>query len=436
MNKFLRFALILAGTLLLHDAAYSTNIPNTDNPESFLGPTLNVRFTNRLVEDKAYSLAGEAGPRNIRLGATYAWKLTNCQRFKASAEYLWQNITYAFYSGNSNQWVNQGAVGLAYQLDLSANYMRPQFDISAYGSHAPSRAAISNVEGSTVTPQGVPVIFTDIRRIAGSNAAGISPALAVYPWQGSRVSAALNYDKVHYNTKYQINNEDAVGFGGTVEFSQALTDHLGLGLSAAIRKPFNFYTANFTFARVPFLGAWTIGVFGNYNDGKNTLPDTYNVGINADYFLDQSRDDVCLPGMKGSSFSSDEMVMDKMLVFAATPAVYMPQVLAVPDNLTTQSCALLPIHYLGAPNANPGLPISTAPFNFSFAPLFTGPNIVYNLAVTVNGANGLPSDFSINPNSGLLTYAGSNTGGDYNLTITGSNACSSASVSFNYVNEN
>ena len=267
MNKFLRFVLILISTLLLHDAAYSTNIPNTDNPNTFLGPTLKLRFTNRLVENTAYSLAGEAGPRNLRLGATYAWKLSECQRFKASAEYLWQDITYAFYSGNTNEWVNQGAVGLAYQYDLSANYMRPQLDISAYGSHAPSKA-LGSIEGSSVTSQGVPVVFTDERRIAGSNAAGISPGLAISPWQGSRVSAALNYDKVHYNTKYQVNNEDAVGFGGTVEFSQVLTDQLGLGLSAAIRKPFNFYSANLTFTRMPFPGAWTVGVFGNYNDGK------------------------------------------------------------------------------------------------------------------------------------------------------------------------
>lgn len=424
MNTFKRFIGILASTIILFDSAYSTGIPNTDHPTSFLGPSLNVRFTNRLVDDKAYSLAGEAGLGNIRLGATYAWKLSDKQRIKASAEYLWQDITYAFYAGNSTEWVNQGALGVDYQYDIVANAFLPQFDLSAYGSHAPSKA-ISSVTGATINVLGVPQTFIDARRIAGSNARGISPAVAITLWQGSRVSAALNYDNVHYNTKYNVSNDDVVGFGGTITFNQAFTDHVGMGLSAAVRQPFNFYSANITYTRVPFLGAWTIGIFGNYNDGKHTLPDTYNVGISADYTMEQCQDEHARLDLKGEKLRSDDP--DSLLTFAATPAVYMPQVLAIADNLTTQTCALGPITYLGTPNTNPGVTTPT----FSFAPLFSGPNIVYSLAVTVIGA-GSPTDFSINPNSGLLTYSG--TGGNYNLTVTGSNACSSASVSFNFSN--
>ena len=165
--------------------------------------------------------------------------------------------------------------------------------------------------------------------------------------------------------------------------------------------------------RVPLLGAWNLGLFASYNDGKHTLPDTYNVGVTVDYFLDQSRDDMDL--IRGGNCK--EPVTDKMLAFVATPAVYMPQVLAIPDNLTVQNCAIALIQYLGAPNTDPGLPLTFAPFTFSFAPLFAGSNIVYSLAVTASNG-GLTSDFSINPNSGLLSYTGSNTGGTYNLTIT------------------
>ena len=108
----------------------------------------------------------------------------------------------------------------------------------------------------------------------------------------------------------------------------------------------------------------------------------------------------------------------------------MPQVLAIPENLT--SCTLIPVQYLGAPNTNPGLPVTNAAFDFPFAPLFSGASIVYSLAVIATDG-GAPTDFSINPTTGLLSYAGGS--GVYNLTVTGSNGCSSASVSFVYDNE-
>ena len=44
--------------------------------------------------------------------------------------------------------------------------------------------------------------FIDNRRIAGSNAAGISPGLSIMPWSGGRIGAAVNYDNVRYDMRH------------------------------------------------------------------------------------------------------------------------------------------------------------------------------------------------------------------------------------------
>lgn len=424
MNFFSRLVPVFFSILILAGVSHSASIPNNDNPVTFLGPTIKAGLVNRLVEDKAYSLAGEAGPNNWRISGTYGWKFSECQRLKITAEYLWQDITYAFFSGNTNTWVNQGALGAAWQYDIGNSAMYPQIEISAYGSHAQSKT-LGSIIGTYVNAQGIPVAFNNDRRIAGSNSRGFSPSFAISPWRGSRITAALDYDDVNYNTKYLVNDVDTSGFGGTLKFNQMFANYFAIGMLASIRQPFNNYSANLTFNRVPFLGTWSVGVFGDYVSGKNRLPNTYNLGVSANYYMDQTLEDDAYRAR-----SCAVPLSDKMLVFVSMPAVYMPQVLAIPENLN--SCGLIPVQYLGAPNTDPGFPLTNGPFDFSFAPLFSGASIVYSLAVIATDG-GAPTDFSINPTTGLLSYAGGS--GNYNLTVTGSNACSSASVSFVYNNE-
>jgi hypothetical protein len=421
MNQFFKLALF-SGTILFHVTAYSTTIPNTDHPLTFLGPTIKANFTNRLLDTTAYSLAGEIGAKNVRLGITYGMKFTEFQRIKISAEYLWQDIIFAFFSGNSHTWMNQGALGIAYQYDIFENAMRPQFDISAYGSRAPSKT-LGSVTGSYINQQGNIVNFHDIRHIAGSNTAGISPGFGISIWPGSRITASLNYDNVHYNTRYQTNDNQSAGLGGTLGINQIFNDYIAFGMSAGVRKPFNYYDIDVKFFHIPFLGEWAIGLFGAYNMGKNSLPNTYNIGLTANYFIDQSHyDSVSLQGKIVSLPPTD-----KMLTFISTPAVYMPQVLAMAD----KGCAI-PIAYLGTPNTiPPGFLVTTSPFSFAFAPLFKGEEKIYSVSTTASGG-GSPSDFSINSSTGVLSYTGP--GGVYHLTISARNSCSSSSVSFDYSN--
>jgi hypothetical protein len=426
MKKLSGLALVLAGSLLVGSIAFSSPVPNTTTPLTDVGPTIKASFTNRLVENNAYSLQGELGARNLRFNVTYGWKFTERQRLKVTGEYLWQYINYSFFSGNTNTWMSQVAVGVNYQLDLAPqNFLRPQLDIGVYGSHAPSKA-LGNINGE-LNNQGSPYNYTDERRVAGSNARGASPGVTVVPWRGAKLTTILNYDHVHYNVKYNTLENDADGLGGTINYTQAITDCIDLGLTASVRQPFNYYSANLLFNRVPMLGVWNVGVFADYVNGKNTLPDTYNFGVTANYTLDQSRDD-CAPPIRPRRISDLD---PDMLAYVAKPAVYMPQVLAIPDNKTVPNCALNGVQYIGP--AAPGLPLQTTPFTFAFAPLFTGPNLVYSLAIAA-GSGGSPADFTINPTTGVLGYAGRAGGGIYAMQVSAANACGSSSVTFVYIN--
>jgi hypothetical protein len=365
-----------------------------------------------------------------------------------SGEYLWQKITYSFFSGNPDEWVQQGALGAAYQYDFLDYSYLPQFDLSAYVSHAPSKT-LGTITGTVLNAQGTRVPFTDARRIAGSNGAGIAPGIAFVFWEGGRINADLNYDSVRYNKTFSP-NEDAIGFGGTIGLNQALTDNIGFGVSAEVRKPFNNYAANLSWHNVPYFGEWSLGLLGDYTVGKNTLPNTYNAGISLDYFLDP-RCGVAVPmNLKGERNLKGEATIqpinDNLLAFTADPAVYLPQVLAIADekvDIADPACNAL-IHYIGPAGStfNTTLPHpgdSATPFTFDFAPLFIGSPIVFSVAVTVLFAGGpffaLPSDFSIDPNTGVLTYHGNVDGGVYQVTVTGTNGCGSSAVTFNYAND-
>lgn len=426
MKKLSRVSLVMVSTLVYCGVVHAGSIPNTDNPRTFLGPTARIGVTSTLNDYTAYNLAGEAGIKNFRIGGTLGWNLAANQRFKVSAEYLWQKITYAFFSGNTDKWVDQGALGAAYQYDFEYNF-HPQFDLSAYASHAPSKS-LSTVTGNFTNAQGSLVPFTDTRRIAGSNGAGIAPGLAVMPWQGGRVSAELNYDSVRYNNKY-VSNKDAIGIGGTIGLNQAITDNLGLGLAAAVRQPFNNYAASLSWSNVPYFGMWALSLFGDYTVGKNSLPNTYNVGLSADYFLDQRCGHavpVSLKGenLKGEATTTMQPYHDNLLAWTGDPAVYMPQVLAIVDERVT-SC-------------NGAAPTVTSPLsdllgittvqNINAAGNFSGNNLTFSSSVsgTINPA----TTVSITPQGALTITPALVEDQSFTVTVTATNSCGSTSSSF------
>lgn len=416
MKKVSKFTLALGAALLALGTVHA-GIPNNDHPTTFLGPNLQLGYTSTINNFTAYSLAGEAGIRNFRVGGTLGFLIDEHQRIKVSGEYLWQKITYAFFSGNDDVWVNQGAVGAAYEYLFSDLALKPQFDISGYYSHAPNKTD-GTVTGTYVTAAGVTSPFTDHRRVAGSDAGGVAPGVSVQAWMGGRVSLALNWDDVTYNTEYS-SHKSADGFGGTVELNQELWQDLNLDLTASDRAPFNNYTATLAWTNVQYYGDWTLGIDGAYTTGKKTLPDTWNIGLSADYFLDRrSPQRVSMKGEGGLKGEVTQARNDNFLAWTADPAVYMPQVLAIVD----QSSCSGHVTFSGTiPNyaLTPGThPIATASY-------FSGSNLTYTLAVS--GTVPAGDSFHIDPATGVITAVITGAVVDASLTVTAKTSCGSAS---------
>ena len=429
MNKATRLALAFGGTVLCLTSALASNQPTT-----FIGPTLRGGYTAPLSDMTAYSVAGEVGVKNFRIGATLGLKIDQYQRFKVTGEYLWQRINYRFFSGDTERWVNQGAIGARYEYDFADTAYNPQFDINGFYSHAPSDNLGSR--SGFITSGGVTSSFIDVRRIAGSNAGGVSPGLSIGPWDGGRVGVDVNYDNVSYNTK-NTTNHDAKGWGGTIFLQQVLTNNVVLDLSAADRRPFNDYEGALNWTNVQYYGRWTMGVYGNYLDGKNTLPNTWNLGLSADYFMDPM---VTQPmnvkgerNLKGENLKGEVpvVVADPFLDWTADPAVHMPQVLAIPDEEVLR------------PSCQPGVPsvISTLPpvivdfdtvTSFDVAAAFSpGSGLTYTVTTTgpllgtvVTPNSPVPGDVTID------TTGTSGDGTDFTVLVTASNSCGSTTTSF------
>lgn len=297
-------------------------VPNTDDPTTFVGPFLHGSFTNDYNPGSAFSVGADLGIRNYRLDGTLGWESTANQRFKVSAEWLMQNISYAFFSGNTTQWVSQGAVGGNYSYYFVNRYYDPVFTFDAYYQHSGSSTLRSNLGG--YTQSGTLIPYINNKRIAGADAGGIAPGVLLSLTPRSKVGATVNYDSVSYDTDY-VSNKDAKGFGGTLSATQYIADDLSVGADLQFLQPYNNYAAHINFANVSFYGNWLFGVEGNYVIGKNTLPDTYNVGVSVDYQLDRT---------SITSFSA-QTARETFLNWVSQSAANKPQVLGVADQRVT-----------------------------------------------------------------------------------------------------
>lgn len=315
-----RLSQLLIGLLFIFYVNAHAALPNNDHPTTTIGPILRASFTNPLTDTSGYSFAGEAGWNAYRLGGSVGWQLWTKHRLKFSAEYLWQKITYAFFDGNLHRGENQSAFGLGYEYDAS-HLMRfkPLFDLSIYYSQAAGDSV--GTDTGFMNTAGT-ISYTDIQRVSSSNTSGVAPGVSIFPWWGTKAGINLNYDNVRYNMRYE-SKPDVRGLGGTLHLQQFLTDKIALQLSAAFRKPYNHYQADIGWNLIPYYGAWAVKLGGGYIIGKHQLPTTYMFGLAIDYSLDMKCDHC-------RAIQAEDFVS-----WLAKPAVYMPQVLGIPDEQVT-----------------------------------------------------------------------------------------------------
>jgi hypothetical protein len=305
-------------------AAHSAGVDITQaQGTTFVGPTLSGAFAGNFTDTFVYALNGELGKKNIRLDGTAGWQTGDYQRFKVTAEYLTQRLTYTYFSGNTEPWTSQGALGLDYGLELVDVYFNPVIGFNAYIAHSPSQQ-LTPYPGVFVTGSGVSIPIQDVRRIAGTSMSGASPGVTFRFWDTGTVGVDLNYDSVRYDTDY-VASQDTRGLGGTFRFSQAITDDAQIALLATVRQQYDNYSARFSLANLPYLDMWVFAFNAAYTIGKQTAPNSYNLGLGADYFLERNP----------STSTSQRQAAENFLSWAMKPAVYVPQVMGIPDEKVT-----------------------------------------------------------------------------------------------------
>ena len=219
-------------------------------------------------------------------------------------------------------------------------------------------------------------------------------------------------------------------------FNQIVTQDVSFGLLAGFRQPFNNYGADVKFANVPYFGRWVLGLDGDYVSGKNTLPNTWNVGLSANYAFDNRVEPA--PVYKDAGNFKDrgykdqmQPVKDDLIPYTADPAVYMPQVLAVPD----ERVDLETIQPTPAPQCSATIPTLTGiaiPTITTFtgttstgdaAPSFSpSSGLIYS--ITPSGNLGSNNTLSIDPTTGVITAAnGGLNSNTVTATVTATNAC-------------
>src|SRR5580698_1354652 len=87
--------LTLLTALLFIAVAYS-NIPNTNDPTTSLGPIASLNYTSLVSPHFAYNLLGEGGAYHLRANGTAGFEFHDYHRLKITAEYLVEDINYAF----------------------------------------------------------------------------------------------------------------------------------------------------------------------------------------------------------------------------------------------------------------------------------------------------------------------------------------------------
>lgn len=426
MKIISRIIVAFLGALFLGTIANATST----QPNAFLGPTIKGSYTQPITKDVAYSIGAEAAYKNLLGRGVLGVRIADNQRFKIAAEYLGQKLSYRFFDGDAEQWVTQAAVGAYYQYDFGG-FLRPQFDLSAYVSHAPSKS-LSTRTGTTVSATGVQQVYTAFRRIAGSTAEGVSPGFTLQPWWGAAAGLDLNYDNVSYDTK-NIRSRDAQGFGGTARLNQELVDNLNLGLSASMRQPFNNYEANLNWTAFNNRdGKLIIGLEGDYLIGKRTLPNSYNVGLNFN-FIDSGDIPQSHPrksqkhkhkhrkGYKGEWVQST----DDFLTWTSDPVV-LPTVLAITDEKVNFTNASTP-----APTCTLAVPTFVTPIGnqtatggvgtFTTAQSFSGQGLTFSINIDPT----FTGNVSIDPITGIVTLSQVEFNATGSFTVSASNCAGS-----------
>lgn len=172
-------------------------------------------------------------------------------------------------------------------------------------------------------------------RIAGSRAYAFSAGLTTLPWHGAFFNVAALYDHVDYQFKFS-DHKSIDGLGGTILFKQEIGCLIDLTLKSEFRVPYTYYEARLQWGIPLYMYDMTIGLYGGHTVGKHGIPNSTVAGVEIGF-------DFALTNFSGISsaglckdntnpyYAGFPGVDCQTLEWLATPAVYIPEVMARPE---------------------------------------------------------------------------------------------------------
>lgn len=303
-------------------------------------PILRLGMVPRFFADTAaMPILGEVGMGQNRINASFAFPLFCKSQFKFGGEMLNQNLSYHFPYDHAKAWSRQYAVGGVYRLELCLWGLK-SLDIGGQWTTAQNHRIHKFHRKKHFCHSSPEYIATYGQRferyIAGSKAYAFSAGLTIEPWFWATLGAAGVYDKVEYNRKY-LCDKVVSGWGGNVFFEQRFTPEIALKFRGEFRRPYIYYEGSLAWRTTLASTDVIIGVYGGHTQGRYSLPSSTVAGIEIGFDF----------GVSSYSFSrsvglcSDYIDPCKeptlgcqdyqYLQWMATPAVYVPEVLAIAE---------------------------------------------------------------------------------------------------------
>ena len=404
-------------TIVHQNSVYAANCDHSrGSTDNELMPNAKLIFTPGATEHISGSILGEVGRRNYRINGTLGFLIGNDNFLKFSGEYLTQKLGYRFSSGKVETWRNQSAVGGAYQRQFNTQWI-DNAEVQGYYSVAPSH---------DLHRKKCPEFCGTLRRqIAGSHAGGGLFGLTFIPWQSGLLQLRANYDHVVYQRKYH-SNLHVSGFGGTANWFQKLGCYVDFAVKAEIRRPFNYFEGLINWHAPKDWRGFSLGLFGSHTHGKSHLPNNTSAGIQLSYLLGFKNPSNELP-------RSDQLTKtcihpatpfnSALVSWVSTPAVYMPEVLAIADQRKKGFCS-------PSPSCTPptsqslGFFFATIGTQIDVSGFFNDPTGTNPLTFALVGDP--PGFFVIDPTTGVIT-AVLDPPIISDFTVTATNACGTTS---------
>jgi hypothetical protein len=301
----------------LADYPLTSDLLGLSGPLSFvlrydedLALVLGVNYVQMFNEKMGVSSKFVLGKNERRANLTAGFAISPQQQVKLTYEYLAQNQNFDFTSGAVQEWVDQHAIGGAYQYLLRHEILH-SLEISASTVHAGSKDLSSIAFNQIGNSYDV-----NYRRIAGGTENTMQAAVNLLPLKNTALTVGAGYSTIQYDTQYEASPSNSV-LAYKLEFTHVLTPKLKFGGSVNATASGREHTVGVSHILPKNIEA---SVKAQHIQGQAGLSDSNNIALVFTY-----------PAPHSYSVDGFATGMQELRNWIDKPVVYKSRVLAIKD---------------------------------------------------------------------------------------------------------